>query len=98
MKGTILLLGTWDTKGEELAWARKLIQERGHDVFTIDAGVLSEPPLAVDVDADTVARAGGGSLADLRDERDRALPWPSCHAALRPWCPNYSGRGASTEC
>jgi uncharacterized protein (UPF0261 family) len=69
--GTILLVGTLDTKGAELAFVRELIEARGHATLVIDAGVLGEPAFEPDVSAGEVARAGGGTLETLRAEQDR---------------------------
>ena len=68
---TVLLIGTLDTKGDEYAFVRELIRARGHDVLVMDLGVLEGAPFAADVPADAVARAGGGSLDELRTRRDR---------------------------
>jgi uncharacterized protein (UPF0261 family) len=68
---TILLIGTLDTKGEEVAFVRDLIQGNGCHTLVLDAGVLGEPSLAPDVRAAEVAEAGGSSLAALRSARDR---------------------------
>lgn len=69
--GTVLLIATLDTKGEELAWVRDRIRERGHHTRVLDAGVLGEPRLEPDVSAAVVAEAGGRSLAELRSAGDR---------------------------
>ncbi len=68
-----LLIGTFDTKGEEYAFVRSLILESGHEVLTMDLGVLAgaPPPFPIDISADEVARAGGASLSDLRARGDR---------------------------
>ncbi|MFW6157668.1 MAG: Tm-1-like ATP-binding domain-containing protein, partial [Balneolaceae bacterium] len=54
---TILLIGTFDTKGEEYAYVRGLIAERGHKVLLMDTSVLNEPALPADITAGEVARA-----------------------------------------
>ena len=74
MKPTVLLPGTFDTKGEEYAFVRSAIISRGHGVVTMDLGVLGDGqgvPFPIDVGAEQVAQAGGGSLAELRMRRDR---------------------------
>jgi uncharacterized protein (UPF0261 family) len=71
MPHTVLLIGTFDTKGQEYAYVRDRIGERGHEVVTMDLGVLGEPPFAPDVPSAEVARAGGGDLASLRTTGDR---------------------------
>lgn len=64
---SIVIIGTLDTKGEEIGFARDVIEAQGSDVHVIDAGVMGEPEL----DPDTTAEAGGTSVAELRDEGDR---------------------------
>lgn len=68
---TILLIGTLDTKGREYAYVRDLIRARGHRVFVLDAGVLGEPVFEPDSPAAITAAAGGGTLEELRERRDR---------------------------
>jgi uncharacterized protein (UPF0261 family) len=73
MKRRALLLGTFDTKGEEYAFVRSRIIDRGHDVLTMDLGVMADAPAPfhVDIPADEVARASGAVLGELRAARDR---------------------------
>ncbi|HSG86672.1 MAG TPA: Tm-1-like ATP-binding domain-containing protein [Candidatus Limnocylindrales bacterium] len=68
---TILVIGTLDTKGAEIAYVRALIEARGHIPLILDAGV-TEPPWQADVDASRVAAAGGGDVEILRAAGDRA--------------------------
>ncbi len=72
MKKTILMIGSFDTKAEDYAFARDLIAARGHAVLALNTGVLGTTDrFPVDVEADKVATRGGGDLAALRDKRDR---------------------------
>lgn len=69
---TILLIGTFDTKENEYAYVRDLIEQRGHRVLLMNAGVFGEPSsLVPDVEAAQVAEAGGGDLEALRARGDR---------------------------
>jgi uncharacterized protein (UPF0261 family) len=68
---TILLIGTLDTKGAEYGYVRDLIRARGHQTLVMDAGVVGEPPFVPEISASEVAEAGGGSLAQLREQNDR---------------------------
>lgn len=70
MAKTILLIGTMDTKGHEFAYVRDLILARGYQTLILNAGVF-ESRIPVDIDADTVAAAGGGDLVKLRSRQDR---------------------------
>lgn len=71
MSKTILLIGTFDTKGNEYAYVRDLIVGRGLGVLTMNAGVTGEPTFTPDISAVEVAEAGGGTLAELRQKADR---------------------------
>ena len=68
---TILLPGTFDTKGEEYAFVKALIHARGHETLTLDLGVLGESPTSADIPALDVAQAGGSTLDALRAAADR---------------------------
>jgi uncharacterized protein (UPF0261 family) len=68
---TILLPGTFDTKGEEYAFVRSLIHARGHETLEMDLGVLGAPAFAPAISAAEVARAAGTSLDALRAAGDR---------------------------
>ena len=72
MSKTILLIGAFDTKGIDYDFVRSEISKRGHEVVTINTGVLGTTDLfKVDVEAEEVANAGGCSLSDLRENQDR---------------------------
>jgi uncharacterized protein (UPF0261 family) len=68
---TILVIGTLDTKGAEVAYVRDLITARGHFAVVLDAGV-HPPSLQSDIEASRVAEAGGEDLETLRAAGDRA--------------------------
>jgi uncharacterized protein (UPF0261 family) len=75
---TVVLLGTFDTKGLEYAFLRDRIRADGCDVVLVDAGVTgestsdstSESTLA-DITADAVAAAAGADRAALAAAGDR---------------------------
>lgn len=68
----ICLLGAFDTKGPEYAFVREQILARGHEVLTVNTGVMGSTDLfPVDVEADRMAAAGDGSLQQLREKKDR---------------------------
>jgi uncharacterized protein (UPF0261 family) len=69
---TICLLGAFDTKGVEYAFVREQILARGHEVLTVNTGIMGSTDLfPVDVQAYALAQAGGGSLKQLRERKDR---------------------------
>ena len=40
---TVVILGTMDTKGDEFAYLKKLIEGHGVNTLIVDSGVLEEP-------------------------------------------------------
>jgi uncharacterized protein (UPF0261 family) len=71
MSKTIALVGALDTKGAEFAFVKGELLRRGCRVLLINTGIVGEPAFAPEIDANSVAQAGGRSLADLRAEADR---------------------------
>lgn len=72
MAKRVLLIGAMDTKGEEYAFLRSRIEEKGYETLVVNVGVLGAAKgIDVDVDAGEVAEAGGESLDALRQEKDR---------------------------
>lgn len=68
----ICIIGAFDTKGEEYAFVREQILARGHEVLTVNTGIMGSTDLfPVDIEAYEVAQAGGGSLEQLREGKDR---------------------------
>jgi uncharacterized protein (UPF0261 family) len=72
MNRTVLLIATFDTKEQEAVFLIKCLQDRGVEVLTMDAGILSPSGIHVDVDQDQVARHGGNSLKDLLAAGDKS--------------------------
>ncbi|MFH5801985.1 Tm-1-like ATP-binding domain-containing protein [Haladaptatus sp. CMAA 1911] len=68
---SVVIVGTLDTKGEEIDFARNILESQAVDVHIIDTGVVGEPEIEPDTTAKEVAEAGGSNLKSLRDERDR---------------------------
>ena len=64
-------MGALDTKGDEIAFVRDQILQRGKRVLVIDTGVLGAPTFAADITRDEVAKAGGTTIASLVAESDR---------------------------
>lgn len=73
MSKTVVIAGALDTKGAEYAFVRDLIQARGVETLVIDVGVLGEPYFTPDISNDEVAKAGGSSIAELREKGDKTL-------------------------
>jgi len=71
MKRFILIIGTFDTKAEELNFIKDQILARGLDARTLDAGVLQPSMEYVDISNERVAAAGGTQLNELVRRKDR---------------------------
>lgn len=60
------ILGTLDTRGDEVAFLKTLLEERGHRAVVIDMGVMGSPMVdGGDYPRQAVAEAGGKSLDAL---------------------------------
>jgi uncharacterized protein (UPF0261 family) len=69
---TVVLVGTLDTRGPEIALVRDRLRSAGMEVMVIDAGAQGQPAFAADVAREEVFRAAGTSLAAIRDLGDRS--------------------------
>src|SRR5258708_1461742 len=67
----VLLIGTLDTKGVELAFVRDLLHHAGLATLVLDGGVLGPPPFAPDISSDEVFAAAGTSIDAVRKSNDR---------------------------
>jgi uncharacterized protein (UPF0261 family) len=68
----LLLIGSFDTKGEDYAFVGGQIERRGHQVITMDIGVIGTPQcITPDWSAEAVAARAGYTLAELRSLGDR---------------------------
>jgi uncharacterized protein (UPF0261 family) len=67
----VYLIGTLDTKGQEVAFVRDELRALGLDVAVVDASCLNEPTIAADVTRKAVFEAAGTTLAAARAANDR---------------------------
>ena len=81
---TILLVGTADTKRDELAFMRAQLQAQGADCLLMDVGVLAAGDVPVDITHDEVALAAGSSLAAVvaSGDENTAMTTMAAGAAL----------------
>ena len=59
----ILVIGTYDTKDEELNYISSCIRAQGGAVLTMDVSVLGDPTAPTDISKHQVAQAAGSSIA-----------------------------------
>jgi uncharacterized protein (UPF0261 family) len=70
MDKTILVIGTYDTKDEELAYLADKIRAQGGGVVTMDVSVLGDPSEPTDISKHDVAEAAGSSIQAAIDSGD----------------------------
>ncbi len=81
---TILVIGTYDTKDEELAYVAGRIRAQGGDVLSMDVSVLGDPSAPCDISKHDVAEAGGSSIeaAIASEDENTAMQIMARGAAL----------------
>ena len=67
---TILLVGTYDTKDDELNYLADTIRAQGGQVLSMDVSVLDDPSKPTDISKHDVAQAGGHSIQEAIDSGD----------------------------
>jgi uncharacterized protein (UPF0261 family) len=84
---TIVLIGTLDTKGPEIAYVRDRVSALGGRPLVIDTGILGAPEgIVPDVSREDVAAAAGRRLAEVRAAGSRAAAVELMSAGLRQVC------------
>jgi uncharacterized protein (UPF0261 family) len=67
----VVLIGTLDTKGHELAFAREILRRAEVATLLVDAGSLGPPVVEPDISRDEVFRHAGTSAEAVRTRGDR---------------------------
>ncbi|MGL4280083.1 MAG: Tm-1-like ATP-binding domain-containing protein [Albidovulum sp.] len=62
---TILIVGTYDTKDDELSYMAEVIRAQGGRVLTMDVSVLGDPSKPTDISKHEAAKAGGHSIEEI---------------------------------
>lgn len=70
---TILVVGTYDTKDDELNYLADVIRRQGGAVKTMDVSVLGDPSTPCDYSKHDVAEAGGSSIQAAIDSGDENI-------------------------
>jgi len=85
-KPQIALIGTLDTKGDEIAYVRERLRSLGAEPVVIDSGILGEPGTQADVTREDVAREAGYELAAIQDAGSRGAAVELMQAGVRAVC------------
>lgn len=70
MGNRILVVGTYDTKNDELAYIAEVIRRQGGEVVTMDVSVLGDPKFPVDLSKHEVVAAAGTTIAEIVEAED----------------------------
>lgn len=72
MSLTIVIVGTLDTKSEEIAYFREQIERRGHRAIVVDCSILGTSNVHADITKDDVALAAGDTIEAVKNLGDEA--------------------------
>ncbi len=69
---SVIMVGCFDTKGEDFGYLYSCLAELGLNVITINTGIMGSTDFfPVNFEAKEVALSGGNALTDLRENKDR---------------------------
>jgi uncharacterized protein (UPF0261 family) len=72
MARTVVILGSLDTKGQEVDFLRATVHAEGGQALVVDTGVLGEPTTFANITRHEVANAAGSSVEALIRQGDKA--------------------------
>lgn len=90
---TILIIGTYDTKSDELLYLADRITSQGGNPMTMDVSVLGDPPQPVDISKHDVAEAGGSSIRKAIDSGDENTAMQIMAAGASVLCAELQASG-----
>ncbi len=70
---TILIVGTYDTKNDELEYMAERVTSQGGGVLTMDISVLGDPDNPTDISKHQVAEAGGQTIQALIEQGEESV-------------------------
>lgn len=72
---TVVIIGTLDTKGQEFAFIKKMVENEGLKTLVVDFGVMGKPAFKPDVTREEVVKEGGGNLDAIKsgERKDEAM-------------------------
>lgn len=93
MTKTILVIGTYDTKDDELTYICDRIQRLGGQVLSMDVSVLGDPSKPTDISKHAVAEAGGSSIQAAIDSGDENTAMQIMARGAAALCAELYGAG-----
>lgn len=68
VKKGIVIVCNLDTRGEDIVFVKRLIQDRGHEAMLLDFSMEEPPPFPGDIRTEAVALRGGLSIEVVREK------------------------------
>ena len=90
---TILVIGTYDTKNDELSYLCNRIASQGAKVVAMDVSVLGDPATPVDISKHDVAAAAGKTIQDVINAGDENHAMQIMAAGAAALCAKLYGQG-----
>lgn len=84
-RGPIALIGTLDTKGEEILFLKTRLGGLGFKTQVVDVGVLGSPAFQPDITREEIAACGNARLEDLIREHDRGSAIAAMERGIATW-------------
>jgi uncharacterized protein (UPF0261 family) len=70
-KKSVIVMGTLDTKREEILFLKQQLEQKQCRVIVIDVSMGGQPFSKADVGPDEIARLGGSAIEEIRASKDR---------------------------
>ncbi len=90
---TILVIGTYDTKDQELNYVAERIRKLGGKVISMDVSVLGDPSRPADFSKHDVAAAAGKTIADAINAEDENFAMQIMAAGAAKLCTRLYAEG-----
>jgi uncharacterized protein (UPF0261 family) len=71
MKKMIVIIGTVDTKGDQLRFLKERIESRGHEAILMDISMGGDPSYRADITPQEIAGLAGKDIQEIRVSKDR---------------------------
>ena len=71
MKKKIVIIGTVDTKGDQLRLLKERIESRGHEAILMDISMGGQPSYQADITPKEIAGLAGKDIEEIRASKDR---------------------------
>jgi uncharacterized protein (UPF0261 family) len=84
-RGPIALIGTLDTKGDEVLFLKQILFTLGCDVLVIDVGIQGGPSFQPDITREEIAVKAGARIDDLVARGDRGIAIETMGLGLAAW-------------